>query len=1041
MKFPRNIWLCVVLFLSISVYAQTNIDFELTTPGTYTASNAVSGWTISSQTNTSGCNSSTLWTPGSNEFSIVTTPILSFPTIGLIPNSPLGGSNIALLNNTSANGNATRLVQTFSVNNSNTLFQFAFAGIWEDGGHSCCAQSAFKVKLYDGSGNLISCPSFSLGGVGCPNVPSYSVTSGTSWTNWQVHYVDFTPFLGTNITIEVIVNDCYFGDHFSTVLFDAKVGGSLSCLNCLSVGVTSSTLGAVNFCSGSSIATIAAPFGYAQYSWLAPSAYPISVAQSSVTVLTLTNAVAGNVYTLTMVSPGGNCTFTQTFTLNPTSVGIIGLGATPSCLLGSSGSATVVGGGSGSGYTYTWINSTNSVVSTSSVANNLPAGVYSVSVHAAGSQSTTCGTATATTTVSTLPTGVTSIVKLYCPNGNTYLSYPGGSNYQWYNNLTAIPGSSGGNASSLTVTSPANNQIYTLTYQNPYGCHDSLRINLIATIPGSLGVSYNSTICPGATNGNVVLSMGPAIGAPFGLNTYSVFSTGTTTPYSASLVNSSATTFSLNNLSAGGTYSVTAFDGLCNYAINFSVTSFAYNFSLTANPSATVCSGNPIIGGINLSSPLPCTFSWSPTTFLANNLGMFQYTTITPTAPPGSFSTIVYTVVVTPNSINCPLTKTLSITAANFLPPVISPLPSFCNSSPNYSIQTNPSGGTFLSGLTSCINANNGVLTPSLAAIGINTFTYVLSAGSCSSTSTSSFFVNAVNLSVSSSPTIFCGQSTTLTATGANTYLWNNSMSTSSIVVSPITSTSYVVIGTNTTNLCSKSNTVTVTVTPSLVITVVGSSSLCSGRSLTLTANGANTYLWNNSLSSPSIVVSPINTSSYSVTGTDLNGCSNYTSKTITVYPSPTLTVSGDFTICPGIQSSLTATGAQYYSWSNGATTPVIFINPTITSIYTVTGSDYRGCSDSRSVTVETTGCVGMKKLATEHDLKIYPNPTSGNLSLNIYTECEVQLMNTSGELLLSKSYFPGTYNLNLSNLPAGIYFLEVRNTEGLNILKILKTD
>src|SRR5688572_21950792 len=120
------------VILALPAHAQSfpdpciNGGLELTSPGTYTTANAVSGWTISSQTVTS-CNTSTVWTPGSNEFAILSTPISTFGTIGMIPNSPLGGTNIAMLNNTTPNGSSTKLSQKFKITYSCSKFIFAYA--------------------------------------------------------------------------------------------------------------------------------------------------------------------------------------------------------------------------------------------------------------------------------------------------------------------------------------------------------------------------------------------------------------------------------------------------------------------------------------------------------------------------------------------------------------------------------------------------------------------------------------------------------------------------------------------------------------------------------------------------------------------------------------------------------------------------------------------------------------------------------------------------------------------------------------------------
>src|SRR4051812_30716651 len=68
-----------------------NEDFELTTPGVYSASSAVAGWSLSSRF-MNGCwsDASTLtWSAGAQEFSIQATPISGVPGIGTVPQSPL----------------------------------------------------------------------------------------------------------------------------------------------------------------------------------------------------------------------------------------------------------------------------------------------------------------------------------------------------------------------------------------------------------------------------------------------------------------------------------------------------------------------------------------------------------------------------------------------------------------------------------------------------------------------------------------------------------------------------------------------------------------------------------------------------------------------------------------------------------------------------------------------------------------------------------------------------------------------------------------
>jgi len=75
-------------------------------------------------------------------------------------------------------------------------------------------------------------------------------------------------------------------------------------------------------------------------------------------------------------------------------------------------------------------------------------------------------------------------------------------------------------------------------------------------------------------------------------------------------------------------------------------------------------------------------------------------------------------------------------------------------------------------------------------------------------------------------------------------------------------------------------------------VAISGITTICSGSSTTLTASGANTYLWSNGLgTSTSITVSPTNSTTYTVTGTDSNNCTNTANVNIIVNPKPISTL------------------------------------------------------------------------------------------------------------------------------------------------------
>jgi hypothetical protein len=133
----------------------------------------------------------------------------------------------------------------------------------------------------------------------------------------------------------------------------------------------------------------------------------------------------------------------------------------------------------------------------------------------------------------------------------------------------------------------------------------------------------------------------------------------------------------------------------------------------------------------------------------------------------------------------------------------------------------------------------------------------------------------------------------------------------------------------------------------------VNSTSVCAGQSVTLTATpstSGGTYLWSNGAITQSITVNPTVTTNYSVTYTN-NGTANGTG-TVTVNALPTINAGQDVTICQGASTNLNATGGTTYVWTSGPSTATYTVSPSLTTTYTVTGTDLNGCSNSDQVVV-----------------------------------------------------------------------------------------
>lgn len=206
-------------------------------------------------------------------------------------------------------------------------------------------------------------------------------------------------------------------------------------------------------------------------------------------------------------------------------------------------------------------------------------------------------------------------------------------------------------------------------------------------------------------------------------------------------------------------------------------------------------------------------------------------------------------------------------------------------------------------------------------------------------------------VSINASATTLCaGDPVTLTASGASTYSWDNSIS-NGISFSPTSSGTYTVIGTAS-NGCTDTTDISLTVNPTPNISITATANtLCQGESVTLSGSGAVTYSWSNNVTD-GVSFTPNSSNTYVLTGTDNNGCSSTDQVNITVNALPTVVANtSSAVICQGETLTLTGSGALNYVWDNGVTDGVAF-TPTGNATYTVIGTDANGCENTDQVTV-----------------------------------------------------------------------------------------
>ncbi len=257
----------------------------------------------------------------------------------------------------------------------------------------------------------------------------------------------------------------------------------------------------------------------------------------------------------------------------------------------------------------------------------------------------------------------------------------------------------------------------------------------------------------------------------------------------------------------------------------------------------------------------------------------------------------------------------------------------------------------------------------------------------CSDTAFHTVIVNPTpNITISGLDSICNGDSTTLSSSGANTYLWNTSATSTSITVSPPSNTNYTVVGTDN-NGCMDSASFNVTVLPNPDVTISGLDSICIGESLTLSASGAQNYAWNTGSNSSSISISPLSSTNYSVIG--LAGkCSDTAYHSVFVKPLPFIDAKNDTTIYLGQSKKLVALGSNNYTWfppyglsCKDCAEPIA--TPEQTTTYCVR-TTVNGCSDTACVTITVDESCGEVFVPTAFS----PNGDLNNDCIKAYGNC-----------------------------------------------------
>jgi gliding motility-associated-like protein len=524
----------------------------------------------------------------------------------------------------------------------------------------------------------------------------------------------------------------------------------------------------------------------------------------------------------------------------------------------------------------------------------------------------------------------------FCAGGSVTLD--AGAGY------TAYHWSTGATSRTITVTTGGT---YTVTVTSSTGCTSgnasiTITVNPSPTVTAS---ASPASICGG---GSTTLTGG-------GATTYT-WNPGALSGASVVVSPASTTTYTVTGTSAGCT-------GTQQVVVTVNPTPVV---SASASP-LTICSGT----STTLTGSGATTYTWNPGSLSGSSV----------VVSPGSTTT--YTLVGTTSGCpSAPQTVTINVNPTPTITASASPA-TICPSTS--STLTAGGASTYTWSPATGLSATTG---SSVVSTPPGTITYTVTgtaANGCTSTQTVTVTVSGgLTVSVTPPSSSFCvGGSTTLTASGATSYTWSpgtglSATNTAAVTANPGTTETYTVTGT--TGGCSGTQTVTVTVNPLPTISVAPpSSTFCAGGSVSLTASGATSYTWSpgtglSATNTASVTANPGTSQTYTVTGTDVNGCTNTQTVVVNVNPLPTVTVTPPSPgICPGGNVILTSGGATTYTWSpatglSGTTGSSVTANPGSTQTYVVTGTDVNGCTNTASVTVNV-GVIAVTASATSSTL------------------------------------------------------------------------
>ena len=443
---------------------------------------------------------------------------------------------------------------------------------------------------------------------------------------------------------------------------------------------------------------------------------------------------------------------------------------------------------------------------------------------------------------------------------------------------------------------------------------------------------------------------------------------------------------------------------------------------------------------INMKTPNAIVgYSWSPAA------GLSSSTIYNPVASP--VTTTNYTVTVTDQN-GCTHTEDVLITV-NPTPAASITLTNaiMCNGDNDAAATAAATGGTgsysylWSDGQTTATASN---LSPSTYSVTVTDIYQCADAASINITEPTALSVSTSSSNETCSP----GNDGTASASvsgGTQSYSYSWSSGHTAATATHLPAGTYSVTVTDA-NMCTITDQVTVNGSVPPAASASNDTTICEGSAVMLTASGGTNYSWDNGAGNDDTVsVSPTNTTVYTVTVTDNNGCTAMEQVTVNVdqLAAASFTYNNTGTTVFFTNGS---SNAISYSWDFGDGSPADNSSDpsytyTMDGTYLVTLIASNGCNSDTTTDIVVVTSTGIKE-SEQAMLIVTPNPSQGIFSISgtALNEMSISIYDMHGKLVHVSNVAAGSFigTIDITSFAKGVYHLRAISGNSITTKKII---